>query len=231
MTLPTPDDAEILEHARAVFAERGNRATAADVAERVGVSEALLFKRFRTKDNLFMQAMMKDFLHVEAEWLNNMHARVGQGCPRENLVLAGIEAIAFYERLVPLIMLVIANPTGHPASEMHKSPNAPPFESRRQVEMYFEAERRLGRIRSADTEILARSFVGALFSYVFWETNLGQWDPRPLGPRAFVRGLVEHLWAGLDPAPPPKPHAEFNPHRESTPITAPRTQKHRGNAA
>jgi hypothetical protein len=155
-----------------------------------------------------MQAMMKDFLEVEAKWIANMHARVGKGCPKDNLVEAGIEAIAFYQHLVPLIMLVVANPTGHPASEMHKSPTAPPFESRRQVEIYFEAERRLGRIRSFDTEILARAYIGALFNYVFWETNLGQWDPRPLGPRAFVRGLVEHLWSGLDPSSTPKPAKE-----------------------
>ena len=50
----------ILQAARDVFLERGILATSAEVAQRAGVSEGSLFKRFKTKADLFRAAMGLD---------------------------------------------------------------------------------------------------------------------------------------------------------------------------
>ena len=58
MARPTSiKDETIVAAAREVFLERGIQATTAEVAERAGVSEGSVFKRFKTKSELFRAAM------------------------------------------------------------------------------------------------------------------------------------------------------------------------------
>jgi AcrR family transcriptional regulator len=47
------DDATILTAARALFLEKGPGATTKEVAAHAGVSEGLLFQRYKTKADLF----------------------------------------------------------------------------------------------------------------------------------------------------------------------------------
>src|SRR6186713_1398186 len=57
---PVIDSARLLAVAREVFLERGIRATTLEVAERAGVSEGVLFHRFKSKEGLFSAAMNFD---------------------------------------------------------------------------------------------------------------------------------------------------------------------------
>lgn len=50
-------DEQILEAARAVFLEDGFSASTLEIARRAGISEASIFKRFSTKENLFLQLL------------------------------------------------------------------------------------------------------------------------------------------------------------------------------
>lgn len=52
------DETEILRAARTVFVRFGPAATTRDVAEAAGVSQALLFQRWGTKERLFFAAML-----------------------------------------------------------------------------------------------------------------------------------------------------------------------------
>ena len=57
---PSIDSERLLTVAREVFLERGIRATTLEVAERAGVSEGVLFHRFKSKEGLFGAAMEFD---------------------------------------------------------------------------------------------------------------------------------------------------------------------------
>lgn len=50
-------DEEVLEAARRVFIRDGHAATTRDVAREAGISQAVLYQRFKTKDDLFFAAM------------------------------------------------------------------------------------------------------------------------------------------------------------------------------
>lgn len=52
------DEAAVLEAARAVFLARGAAATTREVAEAAGVSQAVLFQRYRTKRRLYFAALL-----------------------------------------------------------------------------------------------------------------------------------------------------------------------------
>jgi AcrR family transcriptional regulator len=53
----TISDDDVLDVARQVFRERGHSATTREVAEAAGISEAVLYQRFGSKDDLFFAAM------------------------------------------------------------------------------------------------------------------------------------------------------------------------------
>lgn len=53
----TATDQQILDAAREVFTEEGERATVASIAARVGITHAAIHQRFGTKRELFLRAM------------------------------------------------------------------------------------------------------------------------------------------------------------------------------
>ncbi|MBA3548247.1 MAG: TetR/AcrR family transcriptional regulator [Nannocystis sp.] len=187
-------DQTITDAARAVFLEKGFGATTAEVAERAGVSEGTLFKRFRSKAELFQAAMHPQF--AELGWLADLEARVGQGDLQAQLTELGTAGVAFFRQLMPLIMMSYANPAPNGLPEVLTRPDPPPLRALNRLTRYFEAEIRLGRLRPVDPEILARMFLGSLQQYVFFELLFQAQQTLPLPLPTFLRGMVATLWSG-----------------------------------
>jgi AcrR family transcriptional regulator len=190
-------DETIIAAAREVFLERGIQATTAEVAERAGVSEGSVFKRFKSKFELF-KAAMEDHLH-EPTWVRGLASRVGKGDVRENMFSIGIDMIGFFRDLMPLMMMSWSNPSPNGLPHTMAGPNPPPVRALKQLIGFFEAEMRAGRLRRQDPEIVARAFAGSINNFVFFELVTRENGQLPLGAETFVRGLVGLLWAGLDP--------------------------------
>ena len=190
-------DETIIEAARDVFLERGIQATTADVAARAGVSEGSVFKRFKSKTELF-RAAMGDRL-AEPAFLKNLAGRVGEGDVREHMFGLGMEIIAFFRDLMPLMMMAWSNqaPNGLPA--LISGPNPMPVRILKQLTGYFEAEMRAGRLRRQDPEVIARAFSGALHHFVFFDLLHRANGEVPLGDETYDRGLVSLLWSGCQP--------------------------------
>src|SRR5216683_5525340 len=53
----TISDDEVLRAARDIFREKGHTATTREIAEAADISEAILYQRFGSKDDLFFAAM------------------------------------------------------------------------------------------------------------------------------------------------------------------------------
>jgi len=193
-------DQTIIDAARSVFLEKGIGATTAEVAERAGVSEGTLFKRFRSKAELFQAAMHPQF--AELGWLADLEARVGQGELQAQLTELGAAGVAFFRQLMPIMMMSYANPAPNGLPELLNQPNPPPLRALRRLTGYFEAEIRLGRLRPVDPEILARIFLGSLQQYVFFDLLFQAHQPLPLPLPTFLRGLVAMLWSGAGPPVP-----------------------------
>ena len=190
-------DETIVEAARTVFLERGIRATTAEVAERAGVSEGSIFKRFKSKTELFRAAMGERL--AQPAFLECLAGRVGKGDLRENLFTLGMEAIAFFRELMPLMMMAWSNPAPNGLPSLIAGPNPPPVRALKLVLGYFEAEMRAGRLRRQDPEVMARVFMGAVNNYVFFELLHNAHGELPMGDETFVRGLVALVWEGCAP--------------------------------
>ena len=199
------DDDVILRAAREVFLAHGVRGTTAEVAQRAGVSEGSVFKRWKTKEELF-HAAMNQRQAGEATFLHDIMGRVGKGDLREQLIEIGVLLGHFFEKIVALHMHNFAHgSSSDPAGRW--GPGEPaPISGRKVLASYFEAERHAGRLRNVDTDVMARTFIDSLYSFVALELMLRGHEPTPMPLWTYVRGLVDILLSGAAaPAPTPTP--------------------------
>lgn len=201
MARPTTiSDDQILDAARQIFLEKGVSGTTAEVAKKAGVAEGSIFKRWKTKQDLFFAALKPST--IVPEWVENLHARVGQGDIRESLADLGTQLVEFFRKLVPLLMMCWSNPrsTGGSGIPQHLTgPNPAPVLAIKRIAGYFEAEMRLGRIARRDAEVMARSFLGSIQHFAFLEIITQNRDELPMPAEMFIRSLVNLLWNGMRP--------------------------------
>jgi AcrR family transcriptional regulator len=108
----TISDQEVLRVARHVFREQGHTATTRQIAEAAGISEAVLYQRFGSKDDLFFEAMRPSGPDVEEllgpkdpaddalTYLRTVVVRLGQ----------------HFAKVIPLALRVMMHPSFDPAS-------------------------------------------------------------------------------------------------------------------
>lgn len=184
-------DEAILESAREVFLQAGVDATTAAVAQRAGVSEALVFKRFHTKEALFERALAA----ARPRWVDELE-RTDLDFP-EQLEAVALGMIEHLRAEMPHSMLKWSrNPRQQPGS--HQA-----VQGMKVLSAWFEREMARGRIRRSDPEMLARVFSGAIVAFSMGEMT-GLAEQMPIATTTFVRGLVDALWRGARPDPTPR---------------------------
>lgn len=200
MARPTTiSDERILEAAREVFLEQGIAATAADVAKRAGIAEGSIFKRFPTKADLFRAAMQVDLDTLE--FLNTLTAARDGDDPRETLMQFGMEAVGFFRRLMPLVMLQFGTGKKLGIPEQLLGPSSPPLRALKTLAAFIERQIKSGHMRQHNPETVARMLLGSIQSYVFFEIVLRAQQQMPLPVASYLRGLIEVLWTGVKPGP------------------------------
>lgn len=182
-------DPEILDAARAVFLEFGSDATTAAVAARAGISEALVFKRFHTKEALFERAMVG----AMPAWVAELEATdVPLPEQLERLALGMIESM---RAEMPRTMLLWSR---NPGKARFEGLNSAPVQGMKILSAWFEAQMVAGRMRRSDPEIFARVYSGAIVAYSMSHMT-GLAEQMPIATTTFVRGLVDALWMGARP--------------------------------
>jgi len=196
----------LLAVARDVFLERGIRATTLEVAERAGVSEGVLFHRFKSKEALFSAAM--DFDREEAprrvlKAIEELQDQVGLE-PRDAIIRLATTLLEVGRVALPILMMSWSNP--QPCA-------VPLFDKKRSkfrevlkaLGSYFESQMARGTLRQMDAEVLARTLLGALHHFVMTRILLEEGDSAVMPEGMFVRGLADLLLNGAAAleAPPP----------------------------
>lgn len=193
-------DEQILDAARIVFLERGVLATTAEVAQRAQVSEGSLFKRFKTKSELFRVAMGFDLEDVPRT-MAELESRAGKDSVEENLVVAALSLLQFFDRVLPLMMMQLSNPKMASGCQIpgYEGQVPPPLRAQAHLAAYLEAERAIGRVGELDAQVVARAFLGAMSTYVFYENLAKGSEGAPLDAERYARGYVRTLAGGLLP--------------------------------
>jgi AcrR family transcriptional regulator len=189
----TISDEQILSAARELFLARGFGASTLAIARRAGISEALIFRRFRTKEALFAAALG---LHDPPVWIGKLDGLVGTGDPKQNLIAISIDIVEHYHNHLPRLMMIWSSRTKAPVRRQLKEP--PAVRSLRALTRYFDREMAQGRMREGDAEVVARALLGALLNHAFSKL-MGVQARRPISARRYVIQLVDVLWDGLAP--------------------------------
>jgi AcrR family transcriptional regulator len=184
----------IVATARELFLEKGIRATAEEVAARLCISEASVFRRFGTKAGLFKAAMRPHW--EDPAWLRGLPARVGHGALSDQLHAIAGEAIEYIRAILPLLMMQWSNASFEFAHMRGHSPSR----TLKRLRRYFAAEMALGRLRKQDPEILARAYLGGLHHFVLMEMLLAASGEPALPQSRFLPGFIAQFWQGAAPS-------------------------------
>jgi AcrR family transcriptional regulator len=196
---PKITNEEILTAARQVFLEQGVGASTLAIAEKAGISEASIFKRFATKQALFLAAMG---IAETPKWVAVLSNRQPTNAIKSELTDICEQMLTFYQEVLPRVMMMMTqNNMPHPPMV------APPPVRDSQLLAEF-----LGRaiakkyLRPCDATTIAHMIVGAIVNYVITE-NIADRLPEPLPfpkpqsitPDLFIHSLIETLWGGIAP--------------------------------
>jgi AcrR family transcriptional regulator len=117
----TISDDDVLRIARDVFLTQGHTATTRQVAEAAGISEAILYQRFASKDELFFTAM-----HAGGPDLDKL---LGPKDPPDD-ALSYLRTVVlrmgkYFADVIPLALRVMMHPSFHRATVPRMQPGGP----------------------------------------------------------------------------------------------------------
>jgi AcrR family transcriptional regulator len=186
-------DEDLLDAARDVFREEGHAATTAKIAKRAGVSEGILYYRYKSKETLLVAVIHRETEPPEA--LRDVVKAAGQRSVAENLVAIVEILVEAVSRAHPFLELAL---TSSSSGEIHKQLFAkarkpPPQRMIELIAEYLEAEIHLGRVRTIDTLAAARATFGGCIEHVRASGPAAGGDEAR---QAFVRGLADLLLHG-----------------------------------
>jgi AcrR family transcriptional regulator len=175
-------DDEILAAARAVFLDKGITATVDEVAARCRVGEATVFRRFPTKQALFLAAMDTASEPIGLEVLLD---RADSPDVRGALLALGREMLAVGRKMMPLAMMKVSNPgiAAHPNRAVRIT------RTLQYLTDYFAVQIKAGRINAKDPRVAARIWLGSVQHLVFFEFFTK--TPDTITPEAYFEGLVD----------------------------------------
>jgi AcrR family transcriptional regulator len=185
----------ILAAAQQLFLEQGERASTLEIANKAGISEASIFKRFATKQALFLAAIG---IHETPAWVKTLPRRQPTSEIRSELTELCREMMAFYQEVLPrVLMLMVKN-----NSPLPPLLPPPPIRDTHLLTGFLEKAIAQGYIQSSSASTLAQTIVGAIVNYVI-TTTISKTIPialsQQLDPDAFVESLIETLWKGIAP--------------------------------
>lgn len=187
-------DDEVLETARRCFLAHGPAVSTAVIADELGVSQAALFKRFKTKQALMIRALAP--AHRPA-WIDEVEAGPDDRPVPEQLrtALQGINA--FFEQMLPCIA-VLRSAGVEPKSMMREYELPPPTLAHRTLTAWFRRLHEAGRAHVPHPHSTAMAFLGAVHARHMLRHVLGEHAPR--AEPEFLSNLVAVFWSGIDPS-------------------------------
>ena len=178
--------AKIISAARELFERNGTRGTTTrEVAERAGVNEATLFRHFGSK-RVLLGAMREEACGAET------FRSIIDGLPGHDIA-ADLRTLAYAtvdHMLAKRSMMCVSL-----AEEAAGTDDAPEWRGPQQLgadlAAFFEARRQAGALKG-DSLLLARCFLGILFSYVVGRKLWGVQPPQ----RETIDGIVDAFLNG-----------------------------------
>lgn len=195
--MPSTRD-RILDAAAEVIAKHGlARATTKEIARATGLSEAMLYKHFEGKHDLFLHVLLER-LPALSTAITALPGRVGESTVQLNLEDVATAAIDFYIAGFPMATSMFSEIALLKAFQSWLAErDTGPHEPVNAVARYLQAERDIGRVRpEADATAAAALLMGACFHRALllrFTDNPPTSDGEREAAHAFVSALCESL--------------------------------------
>jgi len=187
--------AQILREAAQLFGSHGfNGTTTRDVAARVGITEAALYRYFPSKEAMY-QAILDERM-----------AKPDLFAPLESIASTGDDRAVFTSLALTLLRSVEEDPSIlrlllYSALEGHEL--ARPFQEgrirrlRELLQTYIERRMREGAFRAIDPQLGARAFIGMVVDHLIVRVVFGQRDQYPQPPEVVADAFVSIFLDGI----------------------------------
>jgi AcrR family transcriptional regulator len=184
----TISDDEVLRVAREVFRAKGHTATTREVAQAAGISEAILYQRFGSKDEMFFAAMRP--------WGPDIEKLLGPADPPDD-AHAYLRAVVvrlgeYFAEVIPLALRVMTHPSFDPSSLARAQPGGP-AELREGLAERLASLARRGRLSTPSESVTARLLLSLAHDWALGRSMHRQ----PTHGVRELRDMVDVVWEGL----------------------------------
>jgi AcrR family transcriptional regulator len=197
---PKITNEEILAAARQVFLEQGEGGSTLAIAEKAGISEASIFKRFVTKQALFLAAIG---ISKTPQYVKLLASQAPTAEIRSELTEICTQMVGFYQEVMPRVMMMM---TQTKSSLPPMVP--PPLRDTQLFTEYLDRAIAAGALKPCDSMTVAHMIVGAIQNYAM-TSAIANKIPLPIAfilpkvksiePDIFIHNLLETLWVGIAP--------------------------------
>ena len=182
----------ILSVVRQCLLEHGVSVSTQVIADRIGVSQATLFKRFSTKEALFLAAMSN---HQPEKLLGLFRQPPNQQPMRQQLLAMSIQMLAFFNDVMPTFWILHSAGLEMPPMT-HESP---PVKARIALTNWLKRAQEQGQVRSTiDAEAVAVGLIGAIQTRTLRTRIMN--DTLDNSDEEYLRAIVSVFCDGLEPA-------------------------------
>jgi len=186
---------EILKAAMELFAKNGFRGTTTrDLASHAGVNEAIIFRYFTNKTELY-RAILEEKVHQGDDHYKEVEQMAKTSDIQTFLEFIGTRFLERHERDSTFIRLLLFSALeGHELAEMFLSAIA----IRDPMVTYMQKQMDAGTIRRMDPYLAARAFLGMFVGHAQMQEIFGQKKTREFDGAEVVRTFVSIYLSGMN---------------------------------
>ena len=184
----TISNEEVLRVARGLFRDKGHTATTREIAQAAGISEAILYQRFGSKDDLFFAAMTPG----EPDLAQLLGPNDPPGDAHAYLRTVVVRIGQYFADILPLVVHMMTHPSFDHAALARSLPTSPAVRLRDGLAERIASLARRKRIAAPSAILTARLLVGLAHDWA-----LGRMHHMPSRGVRDLEEMVDTVWVGL----------------------------------
>jgi AcrR family transcriptional regulator len=186
---------DILQAAIEVFAKKGFRGTTTrDLAAQAEVNEAIIFRHFSTKEELYRAILEEKMRQGQTSRVEELKQLAQSGDDLQFLEALGHTFLDRHEQDTTFMRLLLFSALeGHQLSDMflNSMPERDPIAS------YIQKRIDSGVFKKVDPHLAARALVGMFFMFIQWQEIFGLKQKRSFDRNEVVRTFVSIFLTGM----------------------------------
>ena len=183
-------DEALLAHARDEFLENGALGSTRQIAHRARISESTIFKRYPTKEKLYMAAMIP----TDIEDNNIVADEISD--TKQALVETGIRLLNYFRQVVPTTMNLISNPLINKDQVMEHFGHKRRQKIANDLTAFISKRAEAGALKTQAPLASAQFLIASIHSLAVYEM-MGLHDNENF--EHAIPHFINELWNGLQP--------------------------------